>query len=59
MTSLRADEQAHELVERARVAECWRTEELRHHRRWCMAATIIAAVLLTVAAVLFEYWMGR
>lgn len=59
MTSLRADEQAHELVERAKIAEMWRCDEVMHHRRWCIALLVIAAVLLTVAAVVFGFWRGR
>ena len=58
MTSLRADEQAHELVERDRIAELWRQHQ-RRVRRWNYALAVIVSLMLTLMAVLFGLWRVR
>jgi len=60
MTSIRADEQAFEIVararvERARVAELWRHERQRV-RWWTYALAVMVAILLTLAAIVFGFW---
>ena len=58
MTSLRADEQAHEMVERARIAELW-TQHQRRVRRWNYGLAVVVALVLTLLAVLFGLWRVR
>ena len=63
MTMLRADEQAYEMVERARlerkrVSELWQQHQ-RRVRRWNYALAVIVSLVLTLMAVLLGMWRVR